>query len=293
MNPNFSSNVTASKLKSILKSSKILDDDDDAPNANQLRLERERHAREVAIKHAQTIQMRKEIEAQVLDSIVALSEFPLVRGPKYTPKCPSASDIQDFKARIRLFQPSDYDDLIEERNHNGLCGYALCPNPRIKVAGTGEWKIVNTSRKDFNIVPKADIEKWCSTDCARRALYVKIQLNETAVWERAGSSILSIDLLNEGQANIESLNGVTSEMDKLKLDEERTRALNLKDLAHERGESGRFGDATTRVPVLINAKDEVKEPAPPDSESAADQDGDGHLLVDGYKPRTGQSTALQ
>ncbi|KAL2887124.1 putative RNA polymerase II subunit B1 CTD phosphatase RPAP2 [Ceratocystis lukuohia] len=289
MNAAFSTNVTTSKLKSILKSSQILDDDDTGDSALQ-KQERERHAREVAIKHAQTIQMRKEIESQVLDSIVALSEFPLARSPKYSAKYPSSSDIQEFKARIRLFQPSDYDDLIEERNHNNLCGYSLCPNPRIKVAGRGNWKIINTGRKDFNIVPKVDIEKWCSTDCARRALYVKVQLNETAVWERAGSSILSIDLLNEGQANIESLNAITSEMDKIKLDQDRTTVRNLQDLANERGESGRFGAATTRVPVHINPKDDTTESAQSDSESQQDQDIDSHLLIDGYKPRTGPLT---
>ncbi|KKA27089.1 hypothetical protein TD95_001134 [Thielaviopsis punctulata] len=271
-------NVTASKLKSILKKSQILDEEDDEAIA-----ERQKHAREVAIKHAKAIQVRKEIEAQVLDSLVILSEFPRDRSPACSALNPAVPDVHEFKARIRFFQSGDYDDLVEERNHNGLCGYSLCAKPRIKVAGTGAWKIVNTGRKDFNIVPKADIEKWCSTKCARRAMYIRLQLVETTVWERAGNHLIQIDLLDEGQKNAAAMNQIVSDMDKMKLNEDMQTTKNLRELAQERGESGRYGNDTTRVPVTIAPKEDVVMT----SDHEEDNDPDSHMLIDGYKPTIG------
>ncbi|KAK7213868.1 hypothetical protein V2G26_021046 [Clonostachys chloroleuca] len=96
----------------------------------------EQDRRAIAIQHAQIIEHRKELEAQILDDVILLSEYP--KSPNATSSDdPAPSDVVDFKTHVRLFQPSDYDDLIEERNVNGLCGYVLCPKARKKTGPGG------------------------------------------------------------------------------------------------------------------------------------------------------------
>ncbi|KMQ81383.1 hypothetical protein RF55_26505, partial [Lasius niger] len=150
-------------------------------------------ARRVALQHANLVQEKRCLESQILDCLILLSESPLVRSPQYSAAAPAPSDVSGFKAHVRLFQPSDYSDLIEERNVNGLCGYVLCPRPRRQTGPGGEWIITGSG----DIVKRKDVEMWCSQRCAKRALFVQVQLNETAAWERAGIPDIQIDLLNE------------------------------------------------------------------------------------------------
>ncbi len=76
---------------------------------------------------------------------------------------------------------------VAERNTCGRCGYALCERPHAKQPGTGAWKLVNVGRRDFAIAPRAELERWCSPACARRAMYVRVQLTETAAWSAPAS----------------------------------------------------------------------------------------------------------
>jgi hypothetical protein len=241
----------------------------------------ETKAREVATQHAQIIHHRRGFEDQITDSLIALSDFPLQRGPAHGAASPSPSDVSAFLAGVRLFQPSDYDDLIEERNANGLCGYALCPRPRTRVAGS--WKLVNWGSKDFNIVPKKEIERWCSQACARRAMYVKVQLNETAAWERAGIESIHIDLYEEPQkkqAEDDPADRLAKELEALKVDGQRKAVKDAKELALERGDTGE--KAKTRpVDVTIQEKTVTSVPEEPSLE----RDADGHLMLEGYKTK--------
>ncbi|KAK7753662.1 hypothetical protein SLS62_004284 [Diatrype stigma] len=162
--------------------------------------------RDVAIQHAKIIHDRRLLEETITDSIILLAKLPNTLPPPPDPSSPSTTTPADvFKSHVRLFQPSDYDDLIEERNALGLCGYALCPRPRQQLrGGAGPYKILNWGRADFAIAPRAEVERWCSfrpaassSSCARRAMYVKVQLTETAAVERAGIDSIRIELLEE------------------------------------------------------------------------------------------------
>jgi hypothetical protein len=194
----------------------------------------EKEAREIALAHAKLIQHRKQLEADILDSLVLLSEYPLVRTPPHSAANPAPSDVSGFKTHVRLFQPSDYDDLIEERNVNELCGYTLCAKPRRRVGTGGEWKLTGSG----DIVKRKDIEKWCSPACAKRALFVKVQLNETAAWERAGIPDIQIELLNEDKSTETDADRAARQLAELKIDEQRQAAEDAKALALERGERG-------------------------------------------------------
>ncbi|KAF4973327.1 hypothetical protein FZEAL_9362 [Fusarium zealandicum] len=233
--------------------------------------------KELAIHHAKIIQHRKELEAEILDNLVILSEYPLVRDPPHTAANPSPSDVVDFKALVRLFQPSDYDDLIIERNVNDLCGYTLCGRPRRHVGPGGEWKIVANG----DIVKRKDLEMWCSKPCARRALYVKVQLHETAAWERAGIPDIEIELLDEDRSKETDVDRAARQLGDLKLEEQRQAARDTTALALERGERD-SSQANDKVIVALKEKD-VKAPSPmADTPEVYD---DEHLLVEGYKSK--------
>ncbi|KAM0346630.1 hypothetical protein ACHAPU_005342 [Fusarium lateritium] len=239
--------------------------------------ERDTDPREIAIEHAKIIEHRKELEAEILDNLVILSEYPLVREPSYNASNPSPSDIADFKAHVRLFQPSDYDDLIIERNVNGLCGYTLCARPRRNTGPGGEWKITNG-----NIMKREDLEKWCSKQCARRALYVKVQLNETAAWERAGIPDIEIDLLDDDKSKETDVDRAARELGKLKLEEQRQTARDTAALALERGEPSVTRSMNKKIVVTLNEKDAQAPSATSDNPEVYD---DEHLLVEGYKTK--------
>jgi len=261
------------QLKSILKNPTSIE----LATANRASSKQAVDARALAVQHAEIIQHRKDLEREILDSIVTLSEYPQVRTGGASAAAPAAPDVADFKNGVRLFQPSDYDALVEERNANGLCGYALCPRPRVKHRGGGEWKIVNGG-----IAQRKEIEKWCSKDCAKRALYVKVQLNETAAWERAGIPEIEIDLLGE-----EKLEDVTTsavrELQRLRLQDER-KAAGSSALALERGDPG-TNPGTGLVKLTIREK-ETKPPKQGASD-VYELGNEDHLVLEGHKTKFG------
>ncbi|PFH57770.1 hypothetical protein XA68_14579 [Ophiocordyceps unilateralis] len=225
-------------------------------------------ASDVALQHARLLQQRKDLEAEILDSLVLLAEYPLVRSADCSAASPAPSDVSGFKTHVRLFQPSDYTDLVEERNVNGLCGYALCPRPRRQAGPGGEWKITAAG----DIVKRKDLEMWCSDQCARRALYVQVQLNETAAWERAGIPEIQIDLYDE----LNTPNRTTTELGDTRLENQRHAARDAAALALERGERA----DTTKVKIGVAEKD-TRAPNPIRSSNA--RLPDDHLLVEGHK----------
>ncbi|KAF5626882.1 RNA polymerase II subunit B1 CTD phosphatase RPAP2 [Fusarium sp. NRRL 25303] len=239
--------------------------------------ERNADPREIAIEHAKIIQHRKDLEAEILDSLVLLSEYPLVREQPYNASNPSPSDIANFKAHVRLFQPSDYDDLVIERNVNELCGYTLCSRPRRNTGPGGQWKISNG-----NIMKREDLEKWCSNQCARRALYVKVQLNETAAWERAGIPDIEIDLLDEDKSKETEVDRAARELGQLKLEEQRQAARDDAVLALERGEPDASQSKSKKMNITLKENDPKAPSAAPDKPEVYD---DEHLLVEGYRTK--------
>lgn len=249
-------------------------------------------ARNLAIHHASIIHDRRQISDAISDSVIALSKLPsgsASTSPPPSAAAPSDDDAVAFTSQIRLFQPSDYEDLIEERNCLGKCGYVLCPKPRIKVNQTGEFKLVNFGRKDFAIVPKKEMERWCSQTCARRAMYIKVQLNETAAWERAGIEGIQIDLYQEpgssktGKKSNEPAGDITRDLRALKLEADRKAASDARDLALERGDAG---DKTKKRRVAVKVREKDVSEAP--TEPSLDQNEDSHLLLEGYKPKFDQ-----
>ncbi|KAF1987456.1 hypothetical protein K402DRAFT_330627 [Aulographum hederae CBS 113979] len=149
----------------------------------------------LALHHANLIQQQKDAEAANLSAIETLLDYPT--DPSADPAQPSASDAANFKRLVSAFQPADYDSLLEERTISDLCGYALCPRARRKEKEKQRFQVTDGKLK---VLPKNQVDMWCSDDCARRALYVKVQLLEEPAWMRGPGVEAQIELLAEGDA---------------------------------------------------------------------------------------------
>ncbi|TAQ83367.1 Protein-serine/threonine phosphatase/4-nitrophenylphosphatase [Chlorociboria aeruginascens] len=246
--------------------------------------------RSTALYHAGIIQQRKEIEALNLESLETLLKCPLSVAP-YSSANPSPSDAQTFKALLRTFQPSDYDALIEERNIMDRCGYALCRNKRAKEEQGGKWRLIGTSGKarDFRVVEREELERWCCEQCAKRALYVRVQLSEVPAWERRGLGSNKIDLLDEPKSKEEL---ITAGIGELQLGNEgERRSKEREDLALERGDKGMAAATNGLVDVTIHEK-EIGRPAEAPSFETTDLNDrldTMHLTLEGHTSTFGSA----
>lgn len=221
--------------------------------------DQEKRNLEVAIEHARLIQEQKEVLIQILDAIEELSEYPASN------QCTQA-EARRFASLVTFFQPSDYDALIEERHANGRCGHTLCPNSHRTVDSKRSW-----------IRPKGS-ENWCSDGCAKKALYVKAQLNEAPAWERRGGSAPSIVLYEESKASVSSTSAAVNRLD----------ASQDAELATERGEKA----SSLKPGKVLSAQ--IAENKTPVTATAPSVSSGGalHELVEGYQPQRSNKKAI-
>lgn len=258
----------------------------------------------IALHHAHQIQAQKDTEALILDRILDLVGFPR-SSPAADPASPAPDDAAAFKSALRPFQPADYDNLIRERNIEGLCGYCLCPREHRKDEGpaapTG-YRIVwgppgsgpGGRGRDMNIVPREKLEMWCSGECAERAMYIRVQLAEEPVWERQADDARAKDilLLEEGRAaklarkegkeaaagSGDLASGVVDDLKRLDLhgSDPRSNALAL-----ERGDSS--PSQPGRVDVHVREKENVNRGSVRSPEIRQEDRGGGS--IEGYVPK--------
>lgn len=159
--------------------------------------------------------------------------------------------------------------------------------------------MINKGRRDFDIVETRELERWCSTECTRRALWIKVQLNETAAWERVGLPELKIELYPEketgkagdsGAAGGAGIGGGGGGEQGIATDQrEHEQDCKIKQdhaiLAVERGDSAK--DASLRsIELVIREKKVVTQAEAP---SLGDEPVEGGA-IEGYKPRFGGDT---
>ncbi|KAF2138065.1 uncharacterized protein K452DRAFT_291105 [Aplosporella prunicola CBS 121167] len=234
---------------------------------------REQRNREIALYHANLIQQQKDTEARILDAIIQLLDFP--SSPDADPARPSDADASQFLSLITDFQPSDYDSLIEERKCADLCAYALCPKPPYVNPKGGKKKFIIGKGNNLTILPREKVELWCSEDCARRALYVKVQLNEEPAWLRRGGVIDPLELLAEKPTS-------TPEAESTRHVENLHKA--MANLALERGE-GKISSKSVGLvkDTIIEKEDVAPAPAPSAGDLAKSL---AHMDIEGYEPHT-------
>jgi hypothetical protein len=238
---------------------------------------------------------------KVLDLIIDVVDLP--SKPDSDPAHPVASDAALFKRGLHLFQPSDFDDTVLERNIYDKCGYGLCPKPNVKVGGSSQNRIIWGKRSGpaFTIASKADLEKWCSKECEERALFVRLQLGEKPAWMRE-QPIEDVKLLDEsregnaaaslaesmGALNIKSSKQVLpdtandlhkSDLDRWRRHHERDdSAQRLKILSLERGEPQSSSAVDAGMDIVEKANTEAMSRPPQLMHTDAG-------AVEGYRPR--------
>lgn len=251
----------------------------------------ERHL-QVALHHANVLEERKKVEAAVLDSIIALMDYPTT--PDADPTRPSPADADFFRSAVLPFQPPDYDALIEERNIADKCGYALCPRPTKKARSTARKQFVDTDY-GVEIVDRKTLEVWCSEDCAKRALYVKVQLSEEPAWMRQGGHGDQIELMVENAQDLHKALPLRlkepAHQKPVNDDEDDIAAAwaaredAMGDLALERGEKpGQVSKANNElVKDLITERTPAS--APPQAPSLPSQASEQTMAIEGHVPR--------
>ncbi|EXJ81001.1 hypothetical protein A1O3_07289 [Capronia epimyces CBS 606.96] len=231
--------------------------------------DRESRARATALRHALDIEDRKKLQARIADLVV--EAFDLPSKPDADPARPQPSDATLFKECLGLFQAADLDDLIYERNVDNRCGYALCPRPNQKLAHNGQ-KIWNRKGgKDFALIDKAEMEKWCSKSCRDRTMFVRAQLGTEPAWLREVQAV-EVRLLEEF-----SPESLSDSFHALSLSKGTGEGLagRLQALALERGEPHVAGN---QEPVAIVENSSEYTPKPPQLEEQQDS-------VEGHHPR--------
>lgn len=243
---------------------------------------------EIALHHANIIEDRKKTEREVLESIMELMEFPT--SSTADPKRPSPTDALQFCERMRPFQPSDYDSLIEERNIADKCGYVLCPRPKRRAPSSAKKHLIDTET-GVQIVDKKVLEVWCSEDCARRAMYVKVQLNEEPAWLRKGGVTQPIELMVENaeehyralplRPKQSKASAAKSEADDIEA-AWAARDSAIADLAIERGEKPGSLSKPNKdlITPQIKEREQGTAPVAPSPFGA-----DSHLAIEGHIPR--------
>lgn len=179
----------------------------------------EARQRETALFHADLIQQQKDIESQILFATESLLDFP--PSPDSNPAHPSQKDIAVARTLLRLFQPSDLDALIEERNIDKRCGYIFCPKPNRKQETNARRRILQSKgegKKTLKFVDRHLLERWCSDGCGKRALFVIVQLSEDPAWLRmAGHDGDIIFLEDEGDVANTDDDAILAQLQKLEI----------------------------------------------------------------------------
>ncbi|GAB1738404.1 hypothetical protein NU219Hw_g3213t1 [Hortaea werneckii] len=251
-------------VKSILKQQSSTGND--PTDEQQTKAQKDRENLKLALKHANLIQHQKDVQALILRCIETLLDFPPAPPAEQT----AASHFRDA---VTLFQPGDYDDLIEERRIDSRCGYALCKRePRISTVGdSASWKF-----------PKGAAD-YCSNTCWKKSLQVKAQLSEVPVWERDPRVPVIIKLPDEDQPQPTHGPGFEGKEDR---PSQRAGAViagpvEQEELALERGEkAASFRPAQVMQDRIVEKRETVFKPL-----SSLDQAQISSTAIEGYEPK--------
>ena len=224
--------------------------------------------RELAVQHALLIQKQKDMARTILSSIELLMEYPPARSSD--PLRPKLEDVNQVERLLKPFQPSDFDDLVQERNINGFCGYVFCPREYKKEKVESKYRILYpTAGSSLSVVETKNLPKWCSDDCHLSSYWIRLQLDDTPAWERSATKNFKLELYDPGKHELHdpsthekgpspSSGNVSSTVDDLQKlaiergergkDELRATAFNVK--IHERKISDSQGSKSAKIPEI-------------------------------------------
>ncbi|XP_058453701.1 putative RNA polymerase II subunit B1 CTD phosphatase RPAP2 homolog [Malaya genurostris] len=110
-----------------------------------------------------------------------------------------------FLVKLRDINQSHYDDVIEERAIQGICGYPLCSKHLTNVLKQ-KYVISLSNKKVYDITER---KKFCSGECFKASNYIKSQMLTSPLWLRDQEDIPHFKLLHDTRA-VESVTNVES-----------------------------------------------------------------------------------
>ncbi|KAL1923238.1 uncharacterized protein VTP21DRAFT_9614 [Calcarisporiella thermophila] len=125
------------------------------------------------------IELRLRFESKILEWQEALSEPGvemelLAEGGKY-------------------LQPGLYQEIVEERNVNDLCGYPLCSDPPRHIKTIGEHYVISKEKR--KILDVRELKSYCSSRCLAASRFFKMQLTEDPVYIRAFDKLPPVEVV--------------------------------------------------------------------------------------------------
>jgi hypothetical protein len=240
------------------------EDDASAKALAEAAAQKKRHF-DIAIKHALLIDHQRKTQDQVLNHIELLLDFPRASEP-------TAQDATQFLQLVSIFQPSNFDELVEERRIDRKCGYALCANePRaLHLRESETWKL------------KKGAADWCSNDCMRKGFYIKAQLGEVPAWQRVPGQQAPI-ILHEDDRHLAPV--TTAESDEAKTRHVQKRVAERSELALERGEQA----VSLRPDQVMTDFIVEKTPSARPVQTASKVKFASATAIEGYEPRNDMS----
>jgi hypothetical protein len=242
--------------------------DDEAAKAEaEAAAQKKRHF-DIAIKHALLIDHQRKTQDQVLNHVELLLDFPRSSQP-------TTQDALQFLQLVAIFQPSNFDELVEERRIDRKCGYPLCVNePRgLRMKDSETWKL------------KKGAADWCSNDCMRKGFYIKAQLGEVPAWERVPGQQAPV-VLHEDDRYLTPASAAGADEDKSR--HIKQRVAERSELAMERGEQAtslRPDQAMTDF--IVERTPSARQPPPATKVKFASA-----TAIEGYEPKGDMSTSI-
>ena len=248
---------------------------------------REQRNRDIALHHANLIQQRKDVEAEILAITETLLDLPSQQNGDAARPC--INDVTLVERSLLLFQYSDYDALIEERNIEGKCGYVVCPRQKRRQDTNSRFRIKygkGTGSSDVEIVAKSDLEKWCSLSCEKYSSYLRKQLSSEPAWARQHGGPRTVQLWQGSNLpgnKVQDESALTRGMLQLDLGSNGRDVLeNMRSLAIERG----GGDSSN---MLLDSAEVKENDAARHQVALAPKDSLLSDSIEGYRP-TGRAT---
>ncbi|KAI8096607.1 Rtr1/RPAP2 family-domain-containing protein [Halteromyces radiatus] len=87
--------------------------------------------------------------------------------------------VEDLQKAAFWLQPQTYDEIVEERCVQSICGYPLCSRPPQQQQS--RYRISLSQRKVFD---QSELASYCSLPCLQKSKYYNMQLSEDPVWIR-------------------------------------------------------------------------------------------------------------
>lgn len=241
-------------------------EDDDAAKAEaEAAAQKKRHF-DIAIKHALLIDHQRKTQDQVLNHIELMLDFPRSSEP-------TTQDATQFLQLVSIFQPSNFDELVEERRIDRKCGYPLCSDePRgLHLKDSETWKL------------KKGAADWCSNECMRKGFYIKAQLGEVPAWERVPGLQAPV-VLHEDDRHLTPT--LAADSDEAKTRHVQQRVAERTELAMERGEQ----TASLRPDQVMTDFIVEKMPSAKPPQTASKVKFASATAIEGYEPRIDMST---